>query len=47
MALSQENAKWFADTFTRIVDNVGEPFRVFLREGHGRTSLLESGICGT
>ena len=24
MALSQENAKWFADTFTRIVDNVGQ-----------------------
>ena len=24
MALSQENAAWFADTFTRIVDNVGQ-----------------------
>ncbi|WP_273166379.1 AAA family ATPase, partial [Actinomyces israelii] len=24
MALSQENARWFADTFTRIVDNVGQ-----------------------
>ena len=24
MALSQDNAAWFADTFTRIVDNVGQ-----------------------
>ena len=24
MALSQDNAAWFADTFTRIVDNVSQ-----------------------
>ena len=24
MAMTQENATWFADTFSRIVDNVGE-----------------------